>query len=106
MQLDLLTYQLTPEETEVLGVCEDLQQPIAQARRESFAPPPNPHAIAWQEAKAAYYLTLINRFVGSSRCSTEVRRHETSRLFALRSAALEELRRLKVDTPTPLHQNF
>ncbi|MBD3882117.1 hypothetical protein IFO70_10140 [Phormidium tenue FACHB-886] len=74
MQLDLLTYQLTPKETEVLGVCENLQ-PIA--------PPPNPHAIAWQEAKAAYYLSLINRFVGSSRCSAEVRRHETSRLLAL-----------------------
>jgi hypothetical protein len=86
MQLDLLTYQLTPEETEVKAECSNLQ-PIAS--------PPNPHAIAWQEAKATYFLQLMNRFVYGSRCSPEVRKRETSRLFALRAAALEELKRLR-----------
>ncbi|MBW4661013.1 MAG: hypothetical protein KME15_20240 [Drouetiella hepatica Uher 2000/2452] len=84
MQLDLLTYQPSPEE---MTIAANPSSPVA--------PPANQHAIAWQEAKAAYYLRLMSRFVGTGRLSTEVNQREISRLFAMRLAALEELRRLR-----------
>lgn len=87
MQLDLLTYRPTEEEMAVGRDAPQNQTPIA--------PSPNQHAIAYHEARAAYYLRLMSRFVGGTRCSPEVKRHETTRLFEMRLAALEKARRLR-----------
>lgn len=82
MQLDLLTYQPTPEE-----ITAPPPQPPPPK-------PPNPHAIAWQETKAAFYLQTMNRLMSSTQCSQATRRHEIQRLHHLREQALAEIRRL------------
>ena len=84
LQLNLLCYELTPEE---------LETPELKILPST---PPNPHAIAWQEAQVTYCLKMINRFVGGGRCSAEVRRRETTRLYRMRQEAIDKLKELGV----------
>lgn len=74
MQLDLLSYQLTPDE-----LCEN---PAPKSC--------NPSAVRWQLAKAAVYLQLIRCFMAGAQTSGAVRRHEIERLHRLRQEALAE----------------
>jgi hypothetical protein len=81
LQLDLLTYQPTAEE---------MASPTPKPQ------PVNLHAIAWQETKAACYLSLMRRFMRGSLCSQAVRSHEIERLHQLRQEclrAIEEVNR-------------
>ncbi len=76
MQLNLLTYQPTAEE---MATPTPKPQPV------------NLHAIAWQETKAAFYLSLMRRFMYGSLCSQQVRRHEIERLHQMRQACLQAI---------------
>lgn len=64
-------------------------EPIAPAP--PLPQPPNPHTVAWQQAKADFYLRLMNRFISGTRCSQSVRSHEITRLYNLRQQALQDL---------------
>lgn len=75
MQLDLLSYQPTPEE---MAIPAPQPQPV------------NRHALAWQEAKADFYLRLMNRFMRGS-LPQQIKRHEIERLHQLRQQALAEM---------------
>lgn len=60
-------------------------------------PPINKQALVWREGKAALYLELIGRMMASQCLTPEVKRHEISRLHALRQQALAEIESLKND---------
>lgn len=81
-QLSLLDYQPTAEE---------MQPPATEVK----AIAPSPHAIAFLESQAAYYLQLIQRFMDGRKCSKEVRFNEMERLAAMRQAALEQIKTLE-----------
>lgn len=83
-QLDLLSYQLSPEE---VGCTE--ATPIAPL------PAPNAHAIAYWEVGAAVYLRLMNNLMKGDRLPAHVKRHEISRLHELREQALAKVKELQ-----------
>ncbi|MDX2215468.1 MAG: hypothetical protein SFY66_19550 [Oculatellaceae cyanobacterium bins.114] len=81
IQLDLLSYALTPEEA-----AETPPQPKS---------PINRHEIAFYEAKASVYLRFMNNIMASSRLLPHVKRHEIIRLHQLRSQALARVKELE-----------
>lgn len=83
-QLDLLSYQLTPEELVGDG--------LPQAPRQASAPSPR---TIWHETKAGFYLRLMSRFMSGSLCSGVVRRHEIARLHELRQRELAAIGEVK-----------
>lgn len=61
-------------------------------------------AELWQQAKADFYLRLMQRFMNGRRCCLEVRRHEITRLYQLREQALidlEAVQRKQIDVKKP-----
>lgn len=87
-QLSLLDYVPTPEEMQPPAIAEQAPEPIA--------PPStaNQHAIAWHEAKAAYLLSMIARFMAGTLCDRAIRQHEITRLHQLRQQALQRVKEL------------
>lgn len=82
-QLSLLDYVLTPEEA-------------TESEVEAIAPvsPLAQYAIAYHEAKAAYLLKLMTRFMTGTRCSLQVRQAEITRLHQMRQQELEQIEEL------------
>jgi hypothetical protein len=93
-QLSLLDYQPTAEQLSLLDyqpTAEEMQPPATEVKPIA----PSPHAIAFLESQAAYYLQLIQRFTDGRKCSKEVRFNEMERLAAMRQAALEQIKTLE-----------
>ncbi len=94
MQLDLLSYQLTPEE---LASPID-PQPLIRSQL-------NRGAIEWLDAKQFYYLRLIGKFVeigiqekasgNADPVRQARRRHEIARLHQIRSDVLRQIEELE-----------
>ena len=56
----------------------------------------NPHELAWLQAKAGFYLRLMNKFMDGHKCRQEVRSAELVRIYELREqvlATIEEMER-------------
>lgn len=56
----------------------------------------NPHELAWLQARADYYLKLMNRYMDGHKCRQEVRSAELVRVYELREqvlATIEEMER-------------
>lgn len=76
-QLSLLDLPI-PDESEPQPVVTH-PLPLTSAER---------HTLRWLNAKADYYLRLMNRFLDGSRCSQEVRSAELVRVYELREVTL------------------
>jgi hypothetical protein len=71
----------------------DEPQPIAD--RPLPVTPANPHTLAWLNAKADYYLKLMNRFMDAKRIPQEVKQAEFLRVYELREQVLERIAELE-----------
>ena len=85
-QLDLFTHHPSPEE---------MKPPVVALTPSA---PTSPHAIAFLESQAAYYLLMIQRFMDGRKCSKGVRFYEMERLAAMRQAALKSISSFKAET--------
>lgn len=91
-QLSLLDLSSAPAEPELAPVVATAPLSVSDCSNDR---PANRHVLAWLEAKADYYLKLMNRLMDAKRISQEVKTAEIVRVYELREDTLAKFYELE-----------